>query len=760
MLRFKHLLIVLFAGALLTIFWLLTRSTPEEIDFNTQIRPILNKNCLNCHGGVKQQGGVSFLFPEEALEPGDSEKYPIIPGDPENSELIKRVEHENPEIVMPPEGNPLAKEEIELLKKWIKQGAKWGTHWAFEAPKQIDPPNLENDWIANEIDQFVANKLQTDDLVPSKLASKEQLIRRVSLDLTGLPPNQDLVNSFLEDESLNAFEKAVDQLLDSPHYGERWASLWLDLARYADSRGYQKDRLRKHIWRYRDWVIHAFNEDMPFDQFTIEQLAGDLLPDPNSNQILATAFHRNTMTNDEGGTDDEEFRVAAVIDRLNTTMEVWQASTMSCVQCHTHPYDPIKQEEFYELYAFFNNTADADLSNDFPRKSLYSPHQQKMKMGIRAQLDAFGADTLSQAYQQLLSEYLAIQPATVPIMEELPQDTARVTHVFERGNWLVHGKEVTPDVPDCLPPLPESFPKNRLGLAKWLVGPNQPLTSRVIVNRFWEQLFGEGLVTTLEDFGTQGDIPVYGDLLDWMAYEFSHDLKWSVKGLLKKIVMSSTYQQSSEVSAQLLEKDPYNRYLARGPRFRLSAEQIRDQALAISGLLNPKLYGPSVMPYQPDGVWNVIRHTARWETSDYGNQYRRGIYTFWRRVSPYPSMITFDTPSRELCTSKRIRTNTPLQALVTLNDPVFVEASEALAKRMISEGGEELKDRLQYGFKLALVRKPDEKRLEKLSDFYQNTLERYQEKKETNVFNDDAEFGAMVNVASIILNLNEVITKT
>ena len=757
----KKAALIVISGILVlsAILFFRTKSDIDEIDFNTQIRPILNDNCLRCHGGVKQQGGLSFLFPEEALDTTSSGKYAIIPGNPEGSELIKRIEHENAELIMPPEGMPLKKEEIKLLKTWIRQGAKWDTHWAYQAPNKITPLSESDDWGNNEIDHLVLSKLQEANLIPTKEASKSILIRRLSLDLTGLPPSTELVDDFIKDETPEAYEKLVDQLLASPHFGERWAALWLDLARYADSRGYQKDRLRKNIWRYRDWVINAFNQDMPFDQFTIEQLAGDLMPNSNESQLLATAFHRNTMTNDEGGTDDEEFRVAAVIDRVNTTMEVWQGMTISCVQCHSHPYDPIRQDEFYKIYAFFNNTADRDSTNDYPRVNIYSPNQIEKRKLIQQELESFGQDTLDEAYQSLMKDFLAIQPGPVPVLNELEKDTSRITHIFERGNWLVHGDEVKPDVPGCLPEMPENYPKNRLGFAQWLVHPNQPLTARVIVNRFWEQLFGNGLVSTLEDFGTQSELPVHPELLDWLAYQFSHDLEWSVKGLLKTIVLSATYRQSSDVSPQLLEKDPYNELLARGPRFRLTAEQIRDQALAISGLLNTDMYGPSVMPHQPEGVWNVIRHTARWETSTNGDQYRRALYTFWRRVSPYPSMLTFDAPSRELCNSRRIRTNTPLQALVTLNDPVFVEAAEALAQRMMEEGGEKVEDQIQYGFKLVLMRTAAPNRIQALMDFYDQALKKYQ-KEEQNAFGSTPEQSAMVNVANILLNLNEVITKT
>ena len=695
--------------------------------------------------------------------------------------------------------------------------------------------------------------------------------------------------------------------------------MWLDLSRYGDSQGYQKDPAR-NIWRWRDWVIHAFNEDMPFDQFTIEQIAGDLLPEADEQQLLATSFHRNTMSNDEGGTDDEEFRVTAVIDRVNTTFEIWQGTTMGCVQCHSHPYDPFRHDEFYKLYAFFNNTADADRPDEFPTKHLMSPSQTKQVEDIiswiakhespitnrtnlsfseqrekllkaspfhlaadcdpckgsgtregdgfsyvrripgeavlryegvhlsevdsisfqylggspeglvRIHLDRPGGKLLGQvqfsptrgwygqaaldwqetgtalqsvkgthdlylvfeqtgrgAICDLLSFYLhrnadnlseedlklqhyyqqlaTIGPGKTPIMQELQGENSRVTRIFERGNWLVHGNTVQPDVPRILNPFPSDQPTNRLGLARWLVDPDNPLTSRVIVNRFWEQLFGIGLVETLEDFGTQGELPSHPDLLDWLAINFQHQQNWSVKQLLKQIVLSATYRQSSVVSPELLEKDPANRFLARGPRIRLSAEQIRDQALAVSGLLDSTVFGPSVMPPQPEGVWQVIRNVLKWIPSQGGDRYRRAVYTYWRRSSPYPSMTTFDTPSREFCVSRRVRTNTPLQALTTLNDTTYVEAARALAKRMTIEGGSSIEDQIRYGYQLALLREPSPAKTVVLRNFHSHILDYYQNHpSEVDSLlgrypKNDPGFASMVNLANVILNLDEMITK-
>jgi hypothetical protein len=753
----------------------------QKVDFNTQIRPILNKNCLGCHGGVRQRSNLSFLFPEEALLPAESGKRAIVPGDPQASEMIRRINHFDPQERMPPESDPLSEQDKKLLARWIKQGAQWDTHWAY---RPIVAPSVEpappGSWGENAIDRFVLEKLEQHNLKPSAEAARSTLARRLSLDLVGLPPDPEMAQAFLVDERPDAYERYVDALLASPHFGERWASVWLDLARYADSQGYQKDLLRTEVWRYRDWVIDAFNQDMPFDQFTIEQLAGDLLPEPSESQLLATTFHRNTMTNDEGGTDDEEFRVSAVIDRLNTTFEIWQGTTIGCVQCHHHPYDPIRHQEYYQLSAFFNTTADRDYADDRPLALLYSPAQLREKASIEEWLDLRSqkGDTVSSAYRDKLKAFLAIQPGLVPVMKELPVDSTRKQHVFVKGNWLVHGPEVQPDVPGFLPPLLPLSPRNRLGLAEWLTDERNPLTARVTVNRFWEKLFGQGLVSTLEDFGTQGRTPTHPELLDWLAREFVTEHQWSVKALLKQIVLSATYKQSSAVTPELLRVDARNQFLARAPRYRLSAEQIRDQALSISGLLNPGIYGKSVMPYQPAGVWNVIRHAARWEMGSEDDRHRRALYTFWRRVSPYPSMMTFDAPSRELCVSRRIRTNTPLQALVTLNDPVFFEAAEALATRMQTEGGESVSEKIRYGFRLALVREPDEQRLKALMGFYESVFESYQDDQtakdllftgdgdqtDSNVENAEIDRStvraALINVANVILNLDELIMRS
>jgi hypothetical protein len=730
----------------------------SSIDFNTDVKPILNEHCMTCHGGVKAEGGLSFLFENDVYKETKSGNKPIVRGNSAASELYKRITSEDPDVVMPAEGARLSEEEIEVLTAWIDQGAEWGVHWSYQQPDEEGIQEELTDWATNGIDHFVLNKLELLNLQPTTEADKETILRRVSLDLIGLPPSAKDTELFLADDSDSAYEQLVDRLLASQHFGERWAAVWLDLARYADSRGYQKDLLRPHIWRYRDWVIHAFNQDMPFDQFTIEQLAGDLLNNPTDDQLLATAFHRNTMTNDEGGTDDEEFRIAAVMDRLHTTFEIWQATTIACVQCHSHPYDPILHKEYYELFAFFNNTADKDLPSDKPTQNLLSPIDRKQLTSIKVKIDSMRleGDTVSQQFKYHLANMEKLMPGPVQIMQELKNTFQRETHVFERGNWLVKGESVDPQTPSFLPAFNDSYEANRLGLAKWLVDDDNPLTSRVIVNRFWEQIFGKGIVETTEDFGTQGAKASHPELLDWLAAQFKNDYKWSVKTLIKTIVMSSTYRQSSEVNEELVQEDPYNRYLGRGPRFRLTAEQIRDQALVVSGLFSDKTYGQSVMPHQPDGVWNVIRHAATWKQDTTSDQYRRGLYTFWRRVSPYPSLQTFDAPTREFCVSRRINTNTPLQALVTLNDPVFVEAASALGKDVLNNGGNSLDSRIAYMYKKALLKEPSEKIQQTLKAFHEQVNEISNLTEESNELDEE---DIWMNMASVVMNLDEFIMK-
>ncbi len=618
------------------------------------------------------------LDSHEAATGQDGGYAGLVAGDSGASRMLARVTAEtNP---MPPTGDRLTPAEIETLRQWIDAGAEYQRHWAFDRPVTPQLPDVTNEsWPKNPVDHFVLAKLEARGLAPSGEANRYTLARRLSLDLTGLPPKPESVDAFVADQSADAYERFVAGLLNSSAYGERWASVWLDLARYADSMGYEKDTLRT-IWPYRDWVVRALNDNMPFDEFTVQQLAGDLLPEPTDDQFIATGFHRNTMNNTEGGTDDEEFRDEAVKDRIATTGQVWMGLTVGCAQCHSHKYDPISHEEYYSLYAFFNQTEDADTNDDSPKL------------------------TVSEG-------------VTTPILRELPAENQRETFVHKSGNFRNLGQRVTAGVPAAFHSLPEGAPANRLDLARWITSDENPLTARVTVNRLWARLFGNGIVTTEEDFGTQGEPPTHPQLLDWLATEFVRS-GWDVKAMLTTMVTSSTYRQTSNVTPDRLEADPDNTLLSRGPRFRLSAEMLRDQALAASGLLSAKIGGPPVMPWQPEGIWQVVYSSKQWETSPGEDRYRRALYTLWRRTSPYPAMTTFDAPSGETCTIRRIRTNTPLQALVTLNDPTLMEAAQHLAKRSANLGESTAAERLDHIFRHVLARPPSDQESKRLLDLH------------------------------------------
>lgn len=1081
------------------------KSAEKTVDFNRDVRPILAKNCFACHGpdAEHREGGLRLDQREQALAELKSSAHAIVPGKPGDSELVARITETDDSLKMPPAGSgrTLKPVEIETLKLWITQGAGYAEHWSFVAPKRPAPPVVtDKHWARNDLDLFILARLEAIGLKPAPEADRYALVRRVSLDLRGLPASPVEIEQFVSDKAPKAYENMVDRMLADPAYGERWARMWLDQARYADSMGYGSDPLRT-IWRYRDWVIDAFNHNQPFDQFTIDQIAGDLLPNPTIEQRMATAFHRNTMTNTEGGTDDEEFRVAAIKDRVDTTMQVWMGLTMGCAKCHNHKFDPITQKEYYQFYGFFNQTADADLGDEGPRleapsaeqlaeiqaintkvaalkQQLETPaaevsaklatEQTAWEQGLAiqapwtvlkpleatatsgstlslqadgtvlpggkapdqdtytitydgepkaeaapwtalrlevlpdpslpgtgrsdggnfvlsrasvstkpthatspgiptrfvrveapgagrllslAEVQAFaGSENLAlkgkatqsstdydgppqlaidgntnghyfeakstthtgmedtpwwevdlgavvnldrvvlwnrtdggtaarlvnfrvlllgadhkPVWQQDVAEYpnpshafaltgvqpialsqavadfaqegfpasasltgdvtkvgwavgpqpmqphhitfvpktpidardrlLTVQldqkfnsprhllgkfrisatsdtgvqrrlavpteilalvdivtaqrtaeqlaklstyyksiapalqatrdeiakleksrpaPATLPVMVELPADKHRKTFIMVKGNFLSPGLEVTAAMPAAFHPLQADATMNRLGVAHWLLDPANPLTTRVAANRFWSQLFGSGLVETEEDFGTQGELPSHPELLDWLAVEFRSPTPksdgttaapWDMKAFLRTIVTSATYRQSAKVSPEALAKDPRNRLISRSPRFRLEAEMVRDQALALSGLLSHKMHGPSVYPPQPPGLWQAAFNGQRtWATSEGEDKYRRGLYTFWRRTIPYPSMATFDAPSREICSIRRIRTNTPLQAFVTLNDPVYVEAAQALARRIVKEGGATPQSQAKFALQLCLGR--------------------------------------------------------
>ena len=902
----------------------------EHVSFNRDIRPIFNGKCLRCHGGVRANGGFSLLFEEEALGIAESGRRAIVPGDHRKSELYRRIIHSDPAMRMPLGMEPLSEAEIDLIARWIDQGAEWELHWAYRKPeKEIRPPEGGGSaWIRNDIDRFIYTRFAAKGLSPAPEADKATLFRRLSLDLTGLPPAPEEARRFLDDNAPDAYEKLVDRLLASPHFGEHWAAFWLDLARYADTKGYEKDSNRS-IWKYRDWVIQAFTSDMPFARFTVEQLAGDLLPDPSESQLIATAFHRNAISNDEGGTDDEEFRVASVIERVGTTYEVWQSTTMACAQCHSHPYDPFRQKTFYQSMAFFNNTADRDIYNEQPKLYTYSEEEEEKVAGIidwitselkpdqapprgsllyerRSQLlndlgyrvveaeeysgssplieliwpdldmvwqvqdsswirfeqvDLTGVDRIgfraasmldragsisihldsplgrkigevdvtktgewdgwqwskpvdpslfktfvtaltpvegrrdlyfrfwfgdtyiqhlfyldkiiyfdkapamaaySRDFQRRLEELAAVPATMTPIMRDLPSDRARSTHLLERGSWLSPGEVVDPAIPLVFGQLPADAPVDRLGFARWLVGPDNPLTARVAVNRFWARLFGRGLVATMEEFGSQGAAPTHPELLDWLAVRFAGRHRWSIKSLLREWVSSATYRQASTAGPDKLEKDPDNRLLSRGPRERLSAEQIRDQILAVRGLLDSTIGGPSVIiPGLDIAESNIPSWTLRTDAAPY----RRSLYTFWKRTDPFPSMITFDSPDRSTCTSRRITTNTPLQALILLNNQTYFEAAEALAARMAAAGGG-ISGQLRHGYFLVMNREAGPGRLDLLRELYADAVDHYQAQpagttqwKGNDRVTPGPHLAALTLVANALLNMDEFVVK-
>jgi hypothetical protein len=920
----------------------------EREEFNRDIRPILTKHCTACHGGVKEAGGVSFIYREKALGKGESGEFPIVPGKPAESDMLRRLRSSDPDEVMPKpkHGPPLPPAEIALIERWIQQGAEWQDHWAFVPPKETPVAEISDEkWPAAPLDRFVLHRLDQENLKPSPEAPPAEWLRRVSFDLIGLPPSPEDLATFLKNPPARA--EAVDRLLDSPRFGERWAVMWLDLARYSDTYGFEKDPHRD-IWPFRDWVIRAFNADMPYDQFTIEQLAGDLLPNATADQRLATAFQRNTQTNTEGGTDDEEFRVAAVIDRATTTWTAWQATTFGCVQCHSHPYDPIQHDEFYKFIAFYNSTLDCDQDNDFPRMKVtadaarnedasrleinmrvlreqlneagralseasgnwsaftpdaFAPSHGKLALAadgtIRSEgtvpvgnvhkvsaparsftavrlnilpdaddpkkwpergsyvtsfkvhlVDAAGAtrpvamkevfvDRFSEPNEpnpggnvggfpklegprwavfvpekpvdaapdsrleilmeqkgqtagnqatpvraftlqlsnhsdwtalvnnpqrlatwksrdEMAAQYKSIEGTSVPVMVERP---ARDTRVFARGNRLSKEHAVSPGVPELLAGNAPDRGMTRLDMARWIASPENPLTSRVMVNRLWGELFGTGLVETAEDFGTSGTPPSHPELLDHLALRFVNQHHWSIKSMLREIVLSSTYRQTHRASKELVERDPSNRLLARGPRNRLSAEMVRDQALAVAGLLSPKMHGPPVYPPQPAGIWGSIYNGAKWKESTGEDRFRRGIYTYHKRTSGFPGFLTFDAPSRDLCSARRITSNTPLQALVTLNDPAHIEAAQGFAKRMQGHSPD-LQAQLAFGIELCTQQSASPGMIAELAKLHADATADYQKNPaEAAKLADSPSAAALVLTANTLLNLDSALTR-
>jgi hypothetical protein len=942
-------LVGLLSLSIVTLLGLSPSDAEEKLSFNKHIRPIFINKCTKCHGGVKADGDLSLIYRAQALGKGRSGNTLIVPGKPEESELFQRIITDDIDDKMPLQTGPHAEEplnseQIATIKKWIEQGAEWEEHWAYLPPTISPPQQLKNQtWQRTGIDPYALAVIEKNNLTPTAEAPKSQWLRRASLDITGLPPTLAELDAFEKDSSPQAYEKVVDRLLASPRYGERWAAMWMDLARYADSQGYEKDKGRT-IWPYRDYLIDAFNKDKPYDLFLQEQLAGDLFPDASAEHLIASAFHRNSQTNTEGGTNDEEFRVVSVIDRISTTWTVTQGFTFSCVQCHDHPYEPIPHENFYQFMAFFNSTEDHDLDSDEPHfihadqpaqrepaAALYrqikqlkltlnqpgkdlmrtlpatdwklpayssmrsshgklenkknilthsgqtaihtshflntkaenftairvtihpdndDPKKFPFKGSVLSQLIAqkitpdgkahdiplsyvFANDpigfydpqhtlrpnsqgiggypklhkkreaiiitktpvtfkpgehlrlTLHQkasvtgnqpahlrhyqlhfsnspawhqllnapahrqnlaAYNQAQKNYTAIKGTKIPIMQQLKPEAARTTRMFLRGDWQSKGEVMKPAVPTVLNPDNLSG-NNRLEMANWISSPTNPLTARVFTNRIFSELFGRGIVETLGDFGSTGLAPTNQPLLDYLAVTFQTQHKWSLKALLKELTLSATYRQDHSTTAERVATDPRNYLLARGPRTRLSAEMIRDNALSVAGLLSAKMHGPSVMPPQPDGIWAGGYGGGKWVTAKGEDRYRRGLYTYWRRTVPYPSSITFDASSREVCLPQRIATNTPLHALTTLNDPVYYEASQGLAKRMKTHDPD-LKKQLTYGYQLTTQQSPTPLAMEQLTTLHQKLLSQSNDKDTT-----------MALIANAILNLDAALTK-
>lgn len=951
----------LFRALFLLVVCAVAPAREPAIDFNGQVRPIFVRNCLACHGGVKQAAGLSLVTRGQALAETESGAPAIEPGEPDASYLLDRVSDPDDATRMPPpeHGPRLTEAEVAILRAWIAQGALWEEPWAFRPPTAAPSPQADSRGGARRIDRFVRARLEAEGLRPAPEADRAQWLRRVSFDLIGLPPTEAERTLFETDHAPDAHDRVIDRLLASPHFGERWASVWLDLARYADTVGFERDPPRE-IWPWRDWVVRAFNADLPYDEFLLKQFAGDLLPGATIDDRLATAFHRNTPTNTEGGTDDEEYRWAAVVDRVDSTWHGVLGMTMACARCHDHPYDPLTQEDYYRFAALLNTTTDADLSEDWPalraptdpargaeadaldaelaavRLSIHdighaaadradpwrpidfdsvastretrlevrtadggeevvavgtvsdrstftlvgSPAEgtvaavrldalpldperarrvaesgfvvSRLRLFIEraAPRDAERGEAPPSAEEPLLVEVVADQvegffpaldslrdtpggwgaytrfreprwavfvldspvtlgpgdrlrlevkhdmetdgqgplviprlrvsttadsavaglasdrslaelrvreedllarrgaiPATpTPVLVEQAAGLRRVTYLFERGSWLAPTREVEPGVPGALP----GDVGDRRELGRWLGSDENPLTARVLVNRVWAELFGVGLVDTVDDFGSTGADPTHPELLDDLAARFRGEMGWSLKRLLREVALSGTYRQDARASAELVRRDPTNRLLARGPRGRLRAEMVRDQALVLSGRFSPRLGGPPVMPYQPDGVWRSVHSSARWETSTGADRYRRALYTYWKRTSAYPSMVAFDAPSREQCTARRPTTNTPLQALVTLNDPAFVDLAEGLAARMLALPDAGARERIAWAGREATGRPLADPSLDELVRLYDETL--------ASLPGPDEKFATTV-VANVLLNLDAALTK-
>ncbi|WP_394343998.1 PSD1 and planctomycete cytochrome C domain-containing protein [Echinicola rosea] len=735
----------------------------DQISYNFHVRPILSDKCFACHGpdANKRESGLRLDTEEGAYAAlkDQPSQHVIVPGKPYESLAFLKITSEDPAEQMPPPSSNLKLEpsEVAIIKQWIEQGAKYEPHWAFVPPQKADLPPA-TDWTSNAIDQFTLAKMAEKGLSPNAAADAQTLIKRLSLDITGLPPAIDLMERYADMDE-QGYERLIDELLAKESYGEKLAVLWMDVSRYSDSYGYQDDEYRSQ-WPYRDWVIHALNANMPYDQFITWQLAGDMLPNATKEQILATAFNRNHKYTEEGGVINEEYRVEYVLDKTNTFSKGILGITMECAQCHDHKYDPFSQENYFQLYAFFNNTPEKGFEGDVARSV-----PAKTPILWIDQDDISAGGVLSYLNHQDTSKVM------VSVMDEL--DTLRKTYILDRGVYDAPTKQVQPNTPPSVMAFGEDYSKDRLGLAEWTTNPENPLTARVFVNLLWQEIFGQGIVKSAGDFGMQGDLPTHPELLDWLAVDFMGN-GWDIKRLLKQIYMSATYRQSAEIKEKAYSKDPENLYLARAPRLRLTAESIQDLVLASSGLLNKEIGGPSIKPYQPDGLWEAATSgrgsLAKYEQDKGNDLYRRGLYHFIKLTVPPPKSIIFDASNRDRCEVTRGRTNTPLQALVMLNDPFVLEASRVLATE-IEHQGMEVQEAINWAFRKVVCRdaKPNESAL--LMAYFEEEKARFEAQpeqidltlevgekplKETAM---TANAAAMMQVIVTLYNLEETITK-
>ncbi|MDB5136225.1 MAG: hypothetical protein JWP37_2828 [Mucilaginibacter sp.] len=738
---------------------------PETISYNFNIRPILSDKCFKCHGpdASKRQANLRLDMPESAYKAlkDNPNAHALVPGEPSLSEVYRRITTSDSADMMPPVKsnlkhlNPF---EVDLIKKWIKQGAKYEKHWAFVSPKSSPVPEVENKaWPKNPIDYFVLHKQEQKGFAPNPEADKERLLKRLSLDLNGLPPDIAMMDRFLTDKSPNAYEKIVDELMTRPQYGEKMALHWMDISRYADSHGYQDDNYRTQ-WPWRDWVIHAYNENLTYKDFVTWQLAGDLIPNHTKEQLLATGFNRNHKITEEGGVIDEEYRISYVTDRTNTFGRALLGVTLECAHCHDHKYDPFSQKEYYQVFSFFNSVKEAGLQSTVGGPETYAK---------RPMMQISNADVKS-----ILQFVNKVDTGKLIVSVMGDSEVYRKTYILKRGSYDAHGDEVLPGTPKSILPFTNNYPQNRLGLAQWLFNDQNPLTARVYVNQIWEEFFGRGIVKSLGDFGMQGDLPTNPELLDWLAVDFrTHG--WNIKRLVKQIVMSATYRQSAVITPEKLKNDPDNILLARGPRYRIPAEFIRDMVLSSSGLLVKTIGGISVNPYQPPGLWENATSgrglLASYKQVHGPNLYRRGMYTLIKRTVPPVAMAIFDASNRDQCEVQRLRTNTPLQALEMLNDPTVLEASRVLAAKLLQENSPS-KDKIYKAFRLIICRKPIEKEQVILDSYYADQLRSINSKSAAKLVSvgeypipagiDKITLAALMKVIDTIYNLEEAITKT